>query len=161
LTQGETTRREFCAQACHGSALALLAGSLGVSLQACASGSGGGPTGSGAGSALPVVNGTLTGSTVALTIDAASPLAAVGTAALVQTSGGSLLVAHTAPDTFVAVSARCTHQSCTISRFASQTYICPCHGSQFSTTGQVVSGPASVQLPQFQTLFNNPLLTIS
>jgi cytochrome b6-f complex iron-sulfur subunit len=96
-----------------------------------------------------------------VTIDAASPLAAVGGAALVQSALGSVLVAHTAQDTFVAVTSRCTHEACTITRFASATYICPCHGSQFSTSGRVLAGPATGQLASFQTQFSNGQLTIS
>jgi hypothetical protein len=44
-------------------------------------------------------------------ITASSPLAAVGSAALVQTSGGDFLVAHTSQSVFVALSAICTHQT--------------------------------------------------
>ncbi len=129
-------------------------------LQGCGSG-GGSPTGGGgSGSALPVVNATASGGIMVVTIDAASPLAAIGGAALVQSSLGSVLVTHTAQDTFVAVSSRCTHQACTITRFASATYICPCHGSQFSTSGRVVSGPATGQLASFPTQFSNSQLTI-
>jgi cytochrome b6-f complex iron-sulfur subunit len=156
LSLEESTRREFCVQACHGAALAAVGATLGTVLQGC----GGSGSGS-AGSPLPVISATQSGGAVTLTIDAASPLAAVGTAALVQSSSGSLLVAHTAQDTFVAVTSQCTHQTCTITRYASPSYVCPCHGSQFSPTGQVVSGPASRPLTQLRTQFNSGLLTIS
>jgi cytochrome b6-f complex iron-sulfur subunit len=153
------TRREFCAQACHGVAIAAVTGTLGASLEGCGSG-GASPTGSGSGSALPLINATQSGGTVTLAIDAASPLAAVGSVALVQSPSGSLLVAHTAQDTFLAVSARCTHEGCTITRYASQTYICPCHGSQFSTSGRVLSGPATGQLTSFVAELSGGQLTI-
>lgn len=158
LSQDGQTRREFCVQAGQGAALAA----LGVVLQGCGGSGGGSLTGAGgSGSALPIINATLSGGVITLTIDAASPLAAVGSAALVQTSSGSVLVAHTGPDTFVAVSSRCTHEACTITRYASQTYICPCHGSQFSTSGRAMSGPATGQLAQFQAQFQSGQLTIS
>jgi len=161
VSRDNQTRRDFCVSACHGVALAAVAGTMASVLQSCGGG-GGSPTGgAGSGSALPVVNATVSGGTMVVAIDAASPLAAVGGAALVQSSLGSVLVAHTAQDAFVAVSSRCTHEACTITRFASSTYICPCHGSQFSTGGRVLSGPATGQLATFQTEFSNSQLTIS
>ena len=42
---------------------------------------------------------------VSLTIDSASPLASVGSAALVQNSLGAFLVAHTGQDSFTALTA--------------------------------------------------------
>ena len=42
--------------------------------------------------ALPVVNGTAASNAIALTIDASSPLASVGSAVLLQTSSGNFLV---------------------------------------------------------------------
>jgi Rieske Fe-S protein len=129
-------------------------------LQACG-GSGGNPSGpSGVGS-LPVINATPANGSVALTIDAGSPLAAVGSAALIQTPNNFLLVAHTAQDSFIALNGTCTHQLCTITGFGSGTYVCPCHGSQFDTTGRVVAGPAPRNLAQHATQFANGVLTIA
>ena len=112
---------------------------------------------------LPVVNGTTANNAVTLSVDASSPLATVGSAALVQASGGAgnFLVARTAQDTFTALTAVCTHEGCTITKYQSPTYGCPCHGSEFSTTGAVKNGPASSPLRQFSTQFANSVLTIS
>ncbi|MFI5183652.1 MAG: ubiquinol-cytochrome c reductase iron-sulfur subunit [Vicinamibacteria bacterium] len=154
------TRREFCSHACQAVSLAAFAGALGTVLQGCSSG-GSSPTGPSGVGALPLVNGTLTGNTVTVTVDAASPIAAVGGAALVQTIGGFLLVAQTAQGTFVALNGTCTHQACTITGFGSGTYVCPCHGSQFTTSGRVIAGPAPANLQQFQTQFANNVLTIT
>ena len=143
-------RREFC------QALTLL--SIAGVFEACT----GGPTSPDANvPQLPAVNATLSGSTVALTVDSTSPLAAVGSAALVQTSGGSLLVAHTGTDTFTALTSVCTHQVCTITSYQGGTYMCPCHGSEFSTSGSVVRGPAFAPLRSFATHFAAPTLTIT
>ena len=51
----------------------------------------------------------------------------------------------------VAVSRICTHESCTVALPTSPgaTLDCPCHGSRFRTTGQVVNGPAARALAQF------------
>jgi nucleotide-binding universal stress UspA family protein/nitrite reductase/ring-hydroxylating ferredoxin subunit len=41
------------------------------------------------------------------------------------------------------MSAKCTHAGCTVKWDASEHgWLCPCHGSRYSATGQVVSGPA-------------------
>ena len=104
----------------------------------------------------PVVN-----SSVLMTIDAGSPLSTVGNAVLVQSALGLFLVARTGQNTFSALTAICTHQTCTITGFAGQNYVCPCHGSQFSTGGQVISGPAPTSLRQFATQFDGAILTIA
>jgi Rieske Fe-S protein len=52
---------------------------------------------------------------------------------------------------FVAYSAECTHQGCTVAyRAEDEGYLaCPCHGSVFDPVGgEVVSGPADEPLPR-------------
>jgi len=155
----EQTRREFCASVCHVASLAAMGGGLVAALQGCGSGSN--PTGPGGSFAqLPIVSGTLGNGSISVTVDASSPLSTVGNAALVQSGAGDFLVARTAQDTFVALTAMCTHQACTITGFSSGTYLCPCHGSQFTTTGRVVGGPAPAPLRQFQTQFSGSVLTV-
>jgi Rieske Fe-S protein len=107
------------------------------------------------------VNGTVSGRSVAVTIDAGSPLAAPGASALVRSSLGDFLVSRAAPDAFSALTAVCTHQSCTITGFSGQTFVCSCHGSRFDPTGAVVNGPAQSALRQYATQFANNVLTIS
>lgn len=60
-------------------------------------------------------------------------------AALVRLDGGD----------FVAYSAICTHQSCTVAYRDAQ-LVCPCHGSVFDPAdgGAVVTGPATRPLPE-------------
>jgi cytochrome b6-f complex iron-sulfur subunit len=153
----QTTRRQFC-QACA-AGVAALGGAL--ALQGC--GGGGSPTsGDGISAAsLPRVSGTLSGATMQVTIDASSPLASPGTLALVTGGGTSLLVARTGADSFTALTAQCTHAACLITAYSGQNYVCPCHGSQYDTSGRVLSGPAPRALRQYTTQFSGGVLTIS
>ena len=147
------TRREFCVGAASFVSLATL-------LQGC----GGSPTSADSNSNVPTlstINTSVSGGTITLNVDAGSPLASVGSAALVQTSSGNFLVSHTAVDTFVALTAVCTHEGCTVSGFQSGRYVCPCHGSQFTTSGAVAQGPASSPLRQFATRLSGTTLTIA
>ena len=110
---------------------------------------------------LPTIHGTTANGVVSVTIDPASSLASVGGAALVQAASAAFLVARTAQNSFTALTAICTHEGCTITGFQSPIYVCPCHGSQYSTSGGVLGGPATQPLRQFATQFANNVLTIS
>ena len=147
------SRREFCVRAGEVFSVAMI-GSL---LQAC----GGSATSPSSAPSLPVIGGSVAGSAVIVTIDSSSALGSVGGAALVQASAGNFLVARTAQDSFTALTAICTHEGCTITGFQNSNYVCPCHGSQYTTSGRVLMGPATVALRQFTTQFVNNVLTIS
>ena len=153
-TQPLGNRRTFCKQA---ASLAMM-GPLAAMLDACSSG----PTSPSANaSPLPIVTGSRGATGITVTIDSTSPLAAVGSGALVQTPSGDYLVAHTSQNTFAALSATCTHQICTITGISSSDFVCPCHGSTFDTSGRVVAGPAPAPLHQYPTQFANGVLTIT
>jgi cytochrome b6-f complex iron-sulfur subunit len=110
---------------------------------------------------LSVINGNISGSTVVVQIDSTSPLAAVGGAAMIRSSGGSFLISRTAQETFAALTSTCTHEAFTITGFDNTNYVCPCHGSKFTTAGRVINGPANAPLRTFATQFSNNVLTIS
>lgn len=80
---------------------------------------------------------------------------------MLLTSSGDFLVGHTAQNAFVALNAICTHQTCTITGFGHQNYVCPCHGSTFDINGRVLGGPAPSALRQYPTQFTNGVLTIT
>lgn len=154
-----TSRREFCAHAISLVTVASLiegCGGSGGTASPTSPGGGGGST-----PALPFVNATATGGVIRLTIDGASPLAAVGSAAFVQSGSDKLLVARTGQDVFTALTAICTHEQCDVTGFSSGRFVCPCHGSQYSTSGQVQMGPATRPLRQFPTQFTNGVLAIT
>ena len=154
------SRRQFCAGACQAASAAALGSLVSTLLASCGGGSPTSPSGS-VGSALPIVNASRGNGVVTVTIDAASPLASVGGTALVQASGAVFLVARTTQDSFSALTAICTHQTCTITNFSNQLFVCPCHGSEFDTAGQVARGPAVIPLHQYSTQFANNVLTIT
>jgi Rieske Fe-S protein len=104
---------------------------------------------------------TVAGRVVSVTVDAASALASVGSAALVQTSLGTFLVAHPAVDTYTALTATCTHEGCGVTGFSGGRFVCPCHGSQYTTSGAVTTGPATRPLQQYTTQFTNGVLTFA
>jgi len=148
-------RRGFCINACQIASLIA----VGTLLEDCGGGSPTSPSDSQP--QLTSVNGTVGNNAVTVNVAANSPLASVGGAALVNSSAGAFLVAHVGQDTFNAMTAVCTHEQCTVNEFGNSTFQCPCHGSQFSTTGSVVRGPASQPLRRFNTSFANNTLTIS
>lgn len=154
-------RRTFCVRSGQATLVAALGGALSSILQAC----GGTPTSSGAAGdlvqSLPFVAATPSGATLTVAIDSASPLATVGAAALVESANAAVLVVRTGASAFTALSAICTHQACTITGYTGSAFVCPCHGSLFSTSGQVLSGPAFVALRRYNTQFANNVLTIT
>lgn len=154
-TDKQTRRQFFTSSSEVASAAAVIA-----FLQGC--GGGGSPSGSSPSvPALPTIAATIANSTITLSIDASSPLAAVGGAALILTANARFLVARTAPDAFVAFTATCTHQACTITGYANPRFVCPCHGSTFDTSGRPVSGPAPSPLQQYATSFSGNVLSIA
>lgn len=148
------SRREFCQRVCQMASLAAV-GSL---VAAC----GGGPTSpTDTGTSLPVVAGSRVNGVTTVNIAAGSALAATGGMALVQAGGADFLVTRTGDTTFVALTAICTHQQCTVSNFSGSLFVCPCHGSEYTTSGSVARGPAGSPLRAFTTQFADPLLTIN
>ena len=154
------TRRQFCAGACHA---ALLTGALGP-LAACGGGGGGSsssPSGTSAAPQLARITAAVSGNSATINVDASSPLANAGSAALVQAGAAQLLVARTGAATFTALTAICTHEACAITGFADARYVCPCHGSMFDTTGRVLNGPATISLRAFPTSLAGVTLTVT
>ena len=153
----KTSRRDFCAHAISFVTVASLVESCGGSSPTSPGGGG-----SNAGTALPVINATGASGVVTINNVDGSALANTGSAAFIQSSDGrKFLVARTAQNSFSAVTAICTHEQCDVTRFNSGAYLCPCHGSQYSTGGAVQNGPATRALQSFATQFTNNVLTIT
>jgi cytochrome b6-f complex iron-sulfur subunit len=153
LEMSTPTRREFCA--CCTKAAGLVA--LGA-----AAGCGGSPTGpSSNAQSLPSVSGTVSGRTVSVSIAAGSPLASTGGMATTNTSIGTFLLARTDAASVKVLTATCTHEGCTVDRFSGSQFVCPCHGSEFTTTGAVAQGPANRSLQSFASQLNGETLTFT
>ena len=61
--------------------------------------------------------------------------------------------------TYKALSAACTHLRCTV-RISRQFLTCPCHGSTFALTGEVLRGPAERPLKTYRVQMSHHALYI-
>lgn len=75
---------------------------------------------------------------------------------------GKAMVFRTGQTKFMTVSTTCTHKKCDVD-FDGSGFECPCHGSTFTKTGKVTSGPATKNLRSYKTTYNaeNETLTIN
>ncbi len=102
--------------------------------------------------------------TVDLSLPENSALATVG-GTLALTANGlddSGMLLYRQSENMVKVYSRiCTHNACTIDSFQNGTSTCPCHGSQFNTSGSVVNGPATNPLNQYSATITGNIVTIT
>src|SRR4051812_5290510 len=105
-----------------------------------------GGTGGGGGGGTAEPKFSVTGKTVVFFLDRIPELASVPSVFVADTL--SMLVIR-APDGYNAMTAICTHEGCTVTGFATDHIVCPCHGSQYSLTGQVIQGPAAASLTRY------------
>lgn len=81
-------------------------------------------------------------------------------------NGGSLvksgvIVARTSTGVFVAVASACTHQGTTIDFDNANTrFHCSGHGSNFTTSGSVINGPATVALKMYNASLTGTSLRV-
>lgn len=153
-----------------GGALGVAAASASV-LAACGgsgSGSGGGDSG-GSGSTSASAGGDTaqatqeTQKTQAEQASGGSEIAsqsdvAPGSAVKFQDSGNPAVLVHLDSGDFVAYSAVCTHQQCTVAyQKSSGNLACPCHGSIYdpAKNAEVVNGPAPRPLPEIPIEMKN------
>jgi Rieske Fe-S protein len=72
-----------------------------------------------------------------------------------------MLVIRSGNNTVTALSRKCTHQGCTLPNFQIGSASCPCHGSKFDTSGNVVNGPATVSLKKYNATIDGNIITIT
>lgn len=82
------------------------------------------------------------------------------------TNGGfmvsnGVIIARTNSGSFLAVAAACTHEGTNINYNPSgNNFICPNHGAQFDSTGNVTQGPASNNLTRYNTTLTGNSLRV-
>jgi cytochrome b6-f complex iron-sulfur subunit len=137
---------------------ALGVGAAGASLAACGVSAGSGSQGSnGGGGNSDDHGGDHGGKSEAKGSQAASSSKAIaaesdvapGSAVTFKDGGTPAVLVHLDSGDFVAYSAVCTHQGCTVAYKKGQ-LACPCHGSLFDPAdgGAVITGPAQEPLPE-------------
>lgn len=104
----------------------------------------------------PPANGNL------ITADLNGELTSVGSS---KTGNGVILVrtgTGNAAGSFTAVQQACTHEGTSINYNNTQgIFICPNHGSQFSTSGSVIQGPAATALRKFTVTVTGTTLAVT
>ena len=96
------------------------------------------------------------------TIDLSNSITTVGSS-LVQ-SGVIVvrLASGNAPSSFTAVQVACTHEGTAINfNQAANNFVCPNHGSTFTTAGAVTLGPASSALKKYNIAIAGNIMTVS
>jgi cytochrome b6-f complex iron-sulfur subunit len=74
---------------------------------------------------------------------------------------GRFYLARLADGGFLALSRKCTHLGCTVPWVAGEKkFICPCHGSAFDITGNVISSPAPRALDMYPVSIENDIVKV-
>lgn len=136
--------------------IGVLAVCTGCGFASCGGSKGNDPAPSGGGTTPPP-----TGSGTVFTADLNSEVTAVGASKI---SGGVILVRIAAGNlagSFTAVQVACTHEGTTIAyNTGASKFVCPLHGSEFSQTGTVVTGPAVVALKKYTVTVSGTTLSV-
>ncbi len=132
-----------------------------AALAACGGGgdSGDAVTGPGSGPGAGTTPGvTAAGSTVTVDLTIQSGLTMANAFLLIPEA--KTFVIHLGNNDFRAFTSVCTHEGCDVDAFATGRIRCPCHGSQYDVSGQVVMGPAPLPLRRFSASRSGNTLTI-
>ncbi len=75
-------------------------------------------------------------------------------------NSAGVLISNT-PDGLIALSSLCTHQGCPVHwQSDAKTFLCPCHGAEFSNTGDALHRPAREPLPRYPLTVKNGHLMV-
>ena len=123
--------------------------------------------GCGGGGGSPSVTGPSGPVELDLSSSQLAALATVGGVATLSPSafGGlprnGVFIIRATDTSYVVLDRTCTHQACQVGSFQSDgVATCPCHGSQYNTSGSVVRGPAPRALTKYTATVANNILTI-
>lgn len=105
-------------------------------------------------------------SPAASTVDFTLDLTQSSNAALKNNGGyiynSGVIVARTSTGNYIAVAAACTHEGTNIQfDLSNNRFHCSNHGANFSTSGTVITGPASTALKQYTTTLNGNSLRVN
>ena len=105
-----------------------------------------------AGAGLLLRAGAAAAKKVAIDLSKLSGLEEVGGSAVVSIKKKKILFIRTSEDRIAALKPECTHQKCAVQYKKKWGEIrCSCHGSRFTTSGKVQSGPADKDLKSYPT----------
>ncbi|MDB4926342.1 Rieske (2Fe-2S) protein [Mucilaginibacter sp.] len=95
------------------------------------------------------------------TVDLKTDLVNVGDSKIVGAVIIARIAAGTTPNSFSAVEVACTHLQAKIKYDVTQNvYVCPWHKSIFSTTGQVITGPAVKDQKKYNVVITSTTLAV-
>lgn len=61
----------------------------------------------------------------------------------------------------IAVSSVCTHRGCIVEWMPEEgIFVCPCHGSKYSKTGEVLAKPAGLPLERYETQIDGDMILV-
>ena len=89
------------------------------------------------------------GSTIRIFLARVPDLASIPSFVIINEA--ATLVVRTGDSDYTALTAVCTHEGCFVANFVNNQLVCPCHGSTFSLSGDVVVGPALLPLARYST----------
>ena len=73
----------------------------------------------------------------------------------------NVIVLNLGNNLFRSFTSICTHQQCTVADFSGGRIHCPCHGSEYDSTGRNVAGPAPLPLREYATQFDASTRTVT
>lgn len=74
----------------------------------------------------------------------------------------SIIITRLSDNSIIALSSICTHQGGTVEyQSGNNRFYCPNHGSNFSTSGSVINGPASSPLKKYTTALSGTSLRVT
>ena len=107
-------------------------------------------------------SGSSSGGSSSFSLDLSSQLTQVGDYLLKNGAIVARIASGNTPSAFAAVQSNCTHQGFPLIYDGnSQEFHCNNHGSNFTTAGAVVNGPATVALQVFKVSVSGSTLTVT
>lgn len=132
---------------------------------ACGGGGGSdGPTGPAAPSFPAGSGATFSGNVLTITLASLGNLTRPNGFQVFGDVGGqqaNVIVIHTGTDSYRAFTSICTHEACPVGSFDGQRIVCPCHGSEYDTSGRNVAGPAPRPLAEYRVALDATRSTLT